>query len=168
MAGMPRLHGYYQKTPHDFAWQVDLEPGKRQGLFKAGQELAPGQSICDDHGALFEHTVIILDVAVDRADIELSFVVGNQPKVTLCGPWLRGHMLEVYKVMMDCHIEKRTADEKKLWGEVSKLAAGLLQPIVVPVRMPLAVYAKLLAHRTGGPPITTVIQLRTIIRQEIQ
>lgn len=166
---MPRLVGYKERTPHDFGFQAKVAHGGRTWLCtpEFTHEQAPRGSWCDPNGLYMEEgNICIVDVAIDRADVAIDILLGGNVRASLCGPWMKGHLMELALIVADADREGRTEEAKIVRNEMKQVARnGLLRPIIVPVRVSLQIGARLLA---GAPEGDVMVHVRTLITREIQ
>ncbi len=114
---------------------------------------------------MFDHSVTLLDAAMDRSDVELHVQIGPKKVGTYAGPWMRGHMYELWRIWGDAWIEGRKEDADKIKEEwKGMMTSGLTMPIIVPCRMPLELSVRPVGKSLGW----VTVNLRSILTVDVQ
>lgn len=168
---MPRLVGYTEKVDHDFGMVVNLTHDRAEDLL-SGSTIPPskllgtglvqcGNGLMPDAGAW-----IIRDIAIDRSDVEVEFQIGARVGYRYCGPWMRGHRMDLLSILLDVVQEGRsTKDVVEAVRSELEQSKGMRYALIVPVRVGCYAWARLLPNAPEG---WATIHFRTTVKRDIQ
>lgn len=169
---MPRLVGYSERTALDLGVTVELRRGESVSLFEHVPQLTLRDTGLLGGAGMSElqprsGSWAIVDLAIDRSDVEVEIRAGQKKVGTFCGPWMRGHRVEVLSVLHDLEMEGRRPDDDMMKAIRDELAMsrGMLKAVIIPVRQNCTAYARLLPNAPEG---WATVHFRTVVTREVQ
>lgn len=169
---MPRLPGYRNRVGHDIGWVIDLDPDMPP--MELSQIPSPTtEGLRTEYGVITsESTIVIVDLSCSHPDVVVTILIGGKPH-RFVGPWLVNQTSSIHQLLQIYHdavIERREEAAKDILAEVLEgnkgTNAGLLRPLIVPVRQSMQVTAQLLpraARREG-----VLVNLRTLLMRDVR
>lgn len=162
---MPRLHGYRERIQRDAHIHFEHVPTFADGGVRKPINLGA-------HAG--DYSLIVADVRASRADVLLSFSVGDRADVlTVTGPWLVGQhhgeslLMDMLAIVEDARQEGRTADAMAVLTEMlerRRSATTVIRPIVIPIRQHWAVTAY---TNEGAQPGPLDVWVRTLLTRDV-
>jgi hypothetical protein len=169
---VPRIEGVRERVETPLAWLTDLEPGQRVEI--SAQQTALVDNLATSGGVIVnDNTISILDLRCNYQDVVITISIGEKPH-RFVGPWLVEQTFSIHRLLQiyhDAALEKRDDEAMKILNEVLEKGVngsrGLVQPLVVPARQPLRIFAELLPG-VKAPRDGVEIYLRCLLTRDVR